>query len=67
MVAFPLKDPMPVERAFKGLSGVVHTVKDQNGNMYTPSLGIDQIDSLRPGRGYNMYSTKDTVFFYPKP
>ncbi len=47
---------------FSGFRGFL-LVKDGSGDLYCPSLGIDQIDTFRTGRGYQIYtdSADDTL------
>jgi hypothetical protein len=44
---------------FNGLKGL-YLVEDGKGDLYWPGYGIDQIDTIRTGSGYQIYDTVST-------
>jgi hypothetical protein len=65
LIPFYPTSEMSVQDAFSSISDKVEIVKDEAGNSYVPSLGIDEIGMLQPGRAYKVYLTSSTSFSYP--
>lgn len=57
--------PMPVDKALASLSSALVMVKDNAGQVYLPSLSINNIGTLYPGQGYKMYVSEKATFAYP--
>ena len=51
--------------AFAGIMPILKIVKNESGGIFIPSHGIDQIEALVPGRGYQVFVQRDTVFAFP--
>jgi hypothetical protein len=62
---YTLREPLPVDEALASISGNVVVVKDQDGKVYMPSIGIDNIGVMEPGRGYLVYVDQDITLSYP--
>ncbi len=56
---------MPVSEALHGIRDAVVILKDNDGNVYYPEAGLDQVKRLRPGRGYKLYVDRDVTLYYP--
>jgi hypothetical protein len=39
--------------------------KDNDGNVYIPSYGINSIENLTPGQGYQLYVSNEDTLLYP--
>lgn len=57
---------MPVADALQSIQGAVVIVKDNDGNVYYPEAGLNQIGQLQAGRGYKIYVTQDATLYYPE-
>jgi hypothetical protein len=55
---------LPIATALSGVAGKIWLVKDNNGDSYWPSYGIDNIDSMIVGQGYFAYMTEAASFTY---
>ena len=53
-VIFTANAPMPIGDALETISGQLLLVKDENGNIYWPEMGINQIGDMQPREGYQM-------------
>ena len=65
LVAFYPRMPMDVSTAFSTIANQVVMVKDEVGNAYIPSLGVNDIGTLEPGNGYQVYVQEAVSFAYP--
>lgn len=65
ILPFYLRGSMSVSTALDSIDTSVVTVKDQDGNSYIPSLNIDNIGDLVPGRGYKIYMETSVTLTYP--
>jgi hypothetical protein len=43
----------------------VEIVKDENGNIFSPQLNINQIGNLYPGKGYQIKMILSNTLIYP--
>jgi hypothetical protein len=58
---------VPVTEVFAGLASRISIVQDDDGNAWIPSLNVNNIGSMQPGRGYQLFLTgRDTSFYYPE-
>jgi hypothetical protein len=55
---------LPVADALSGIVSQVMLVKDNDGEIYWPDYGIDEIDSLLVGQGYFVYMKSPATFTY---
>ena len=56
---------MAVDQALASIAAALVLVKDQNGNIYDPAFGIDDIGGMQPGQGYSVYVDQDAVLTFP--
>jgi hypothetical protein len=61
--------PEPVTSAFAEFpTGRISIIQDDEGGAWIPSLDLNTLGSLQPGKGYLMFlSGADTTFTYPDP
>ena len=57
----------PVDQVFTGLASRVSIVQDDNGLAWIPSLQVNTIENMIPGKGYQLFLTgsSDTTYTYP--
>jgi len=65
MVGYWRETPLATSTAWASLGGDLFLAKDGAGLVYWPSLGIDQIGSLQPGQGYQIYMDAAGTLSYP--
>lgn len=51
--------------AFSSIGDTLVIAKDGEGNVYWPSFGIDMMDSVLPGHGYQLYVENNCSLNYP--
>ena len=61
----PRETPMAAETAWASLGGDLLLAKNSDGLVYWPDLGINQIGSLQPGQGYQIYMNAESTLSYP--
>ncbi len=57
--------PMATDSALASLGGRAVLLKDGAGHLYWPEEGIDQVGTLQPGRGYQLYLTAADTLLLP--
>ncbi|MFM7090551.1 MAG: M12 family metallopeptidase, partial [Bacteroidota bacterium] len=55
----------PVAEVLKAVVNEIKLIKDNEGKVYIPELGINRLQQLNPGQGYHLQAKKDIPFFYP--
>jgi photosystem II stability/assembly factor-like uncharacterized protein len=65
MIAYLQYSELNCETVFAGIADNIVIVKDNFGNVYIPSYGINTIGNLVPGQGYQIYVTNPDVLVYP--
>jgi hypothetical protein len=55
MIAFLSDTPMPIEQALASISGQLELAKNGAGDVYWPSLLVNNIGDMQPGEGYKLY------------
>jgi len=55
----------PVAEVLKAVVNEIKLIKDNDGKVYIPELGINRLQQLNPGQGYYLQAKKDIPFFYP--
>jgi uncharacterized protein (TIGR02145 family) len=67
MISYLRNSEMDCETAFAGLTDDDNLVivKDNEGNVYIPSFGINTIGNLVPGQGYQIYVLNEDMLTYP--
>ena len=64
IIAYHLDAPMGIEAALASLDGALVLAKNNAGQVFLPGDGINQIGSMQPGQGYQIYlSTADTLVY----
>ncbi len=56
---------MSIAAALSGIAADVILVKDQDGQTYIPSAGINTIGTLKPGQGYQIKLASEQTLLYP--
>lgn len=64
-VAYVRTSPMAVGDALNSISEQLVVVKNNQGMVYMPEAGIDQIGELTPGQGYKVYVSSEATLVYP--
>jgi hypothetical protein len=59
------KSAMPVSEALSSIQDHLVIAKDEDGRLYFPALGIDNLGQMNPGRGYKIYVDQDASLTYP--
>jgi hypothetical protein len=57
----------PVTEVLKPIVQDIKLVKNNEGKVYIPGLGINHLQQLNPGQGYYVQVKKDTQFIFPEP
>ena len=65
MVAYLRDSDLAIETALDGISSDLLLVKNADGRVYWPAMGINEIGSMEPGHGYQMYMTQAAALTYP--
>jgi hypothetical protein len=66
MISYLRNTEMDCETAFASLAeGNLIIVKDNYGNVFIPTYGINTIGNLIPGQGYQIYVLNAGVLVYP--
>ena len=56
---------MPINSALDGISSAIKIVKNNIGEAYWPAFGINDIENMRVGQGYQVYLTSPATLTYP--
>ena len=65
MVGYLRNSPLPAEEALSSIMGDLRVLKDNDGNVFWPEHGINEIGSLQPGQGYKIYMNRPGTLIYP--
>jgi PKD repeat protein len=65
LVAYLRNTPMSIVTGTATIDNEVLLVKNNQGQVYWPQFGIDQIGEMQPGQGYQMYLTQAGILTYP--
>ena len=67
MIAYLRNGGMNAATAFNSITDNNNLLiaKNQEGQVYIPSFGINSLGNLIPGQGYRLYVTNDDVLIYP--
>jgi hypothetical protein len=57
--------PAPIANMLSNILTDVEIVKDENGNIFSPQLNINQIGNLYPGKGYQIKMILSNTLIYP--
>ncbi len=55
---------LPIAAALSGIAAQIMMVKDNDGDIYWPSFGVEEMDSLVVGQGYFVYLTDSATLTY---
>ncbi|MGB1249329.1 MAG: hypothetical protein ACPG8W_01745 [Candidatus Promineifilaceae bacterium] len=64
IIPYHLDTPSAIETALASLGDALVIVKNNAGQVYWPSLGINQIGSMQPGEGYQIYLNASATLSY---
>jgi len=65
LVAYLRNTPMRADSALASIGPSLVIVKNNSGQVYWPSYGINTIGSLRPGQGYQIQVSQASTLTYP--
>jgi len=65
LVAYLRDSEMNAETAFASIASKIVIVKDSAGGIYIPSMGLNLIGNLKPGKAYSIFMTESATFNYP--
>lgn len=65
LVSFTLDREVDIQEALGSIYGQYSLVVDELGRLYYPELGINEIGTMKPGEGYEIYATTDCTLVYP--
>ncbi len=66
IIAFLPNSEMNVEDALAAIRNQILVAKNNAGEAYIPSLGINQIGNMEVGEGYMVYALQAVTFTYPQ-
>ena len=59
------KSAMPVGEALDSIQDHLVIVKGEDGRVYYPAEGTDNLEQMQPGKGYKVYVDQDVSLTYP--
>lgn len=65
IVGYLRTSAMAVETALSGINNSIVIVKDENGMVYWPAFGVNMIQQLQPGKGYQIKLSAAATLTYP--
>lgn len=65
IIAYLRDNEIPIEIALQSILNNILLVKDENGNIYAPDFGINDIINLQPMKGYQIYMKSNAILTYP--
>ena len=66
-IGYVPQSPMDAATALNSVKNNVIIVKDENGDVYIPSFGLNTIGDMEPAEGYQLYASTNFSFNYPAP
>ena len=66
LIAYIKDTEMPIENALSSLGNSLLIAKDNSGNIYFPSAGLNTIGNMVPGQGYLIYMLSADTLIYPE-
>lgn len=59
--------PVDITQAFSEITNQIDIIQDDQGNVWIPSMGINSLGTLEPGRGYQVFTNaeNDIAYYYP--
>ena len=65
MVSFLPDTAIAVDLALEGIGGNLVLAKNKAGELYWPAFDVNQIGTMDPGEGYQLYTNTPVIFLYP--
>ncbi len=65
-MGYPRNQEMELTSALAGIENVVEILMDDQGRIWWPELGVNDLGSLRPGDGYMVYVSAEVCFVLPE-
>ena len=65
LISYLRTAPMPIAQALDSVAGKFTLAKDNEGQVYWPDLGVNQIGEMQPGQGYQMHMATPGTLLYP--
>jgi len=65
LISYLRNDSLSVESALSSIATNIVIVKANDGRVYWPGFGINQIGFLKPGQGYQLYLSAASTLSYP--
>jgi hypothetical protein len=65
LIAYLRDQPMSIDSALSTIANYIVIVKDNSGKVYWPRYAVNQIGSMNPGQGYQIYVTQACTLTYP--
>ncbi len=65
LIAYLRDQPMSIDSALFTITNYIVIVKDNSGKVYWPRYAVNQIGSMNPGQGYQIYVTQACTLTYP--
>jgi hypothetical protein len=66
LIAYLRSQSLPVDQVFESLTQF-YMAKNGLGQVYWPDFGVNQIGSMQPGQGYEVYMTGSELLYYAEP
>jgi hypothetical protein len=64
LIAYLRDQPMSIDSALSTIANYIVIVKDNSGKVYWPRYAVNQIGSMNPGQGYQIYVTQACTLTY---
>lgn len=65
LLAFPESLPRRVEEVLASIADDIVVVKDENGKLYSPAQGVNEIGNLQPGAAYQVFLKDKVILVFP--
>ncbi len=65
LVSYLRNSPLAINTALEGISSSIILVKNNQGQLYYPSMGLNTIGNMQQGQGYWIYMSAPEVLVYP--
>ena len=65
MIAYLRNSPMDAATAMTSISTNVLLMKNNSGQTYIPSIGVNTLDKMLPGQGYKVKTSVADTLYYP--
>ena len=65
IISYLNRSPAPVEEMMELLTENLIIIKDEDGLIYWPEFGVNSMNNMFPGRGYQIKLNSNSLFSYP--